>query len=291
VERGPLLAASVFALRRAAAAVAGLRAGSPYFVACSAWKVQAAAAMVHEPVPWSVPVLTASAQFDPFSPPALTRRFDRSLGTSFSIAVPDASHNRLRAAAARSGFATSGWSDSRPQPAQVACRERASSSHPVRASRPWLSEWARRDSAVSDEFRRLQNPRRGSKQGADASATNAGTGSCWSDVARAGVRSHHADHAMPGRGERPGQAALTTADAERELARRRHELEEVRTRERPSCVELTVDELNAVWEPLWSKAHASSFGVRLASRLAPAIGSPKRFRLLRPPWRRCRRPG
>jgi pimeloyl-ACP methyl ester carboxylesterase len=79
------------ALRRVTAGVAGLEAAlgaNPYLAACPAWKVPPAAPTVHAPVERSVPVLTVSGQFDPFSPPSLTRRFAQSLPASFAIEVP-----------------------------------------------------------------------------------------------------------------------------------------------------------------------------------------------------------
>jgi hypothetical protein len=79
------------ALRRATARVPGLEAAlgaNPYLVACPAWKVPPADPSVHAPVDTSVPVLTMSAQFDPFSPPSLTRRFVHSFATSFPIEIP-----------------------------------------------------------------------------------------------------------------------------------------------------------------------------------------------------------
>lgn len=85
-------------LRRATARVPGLYAAlgtNPYLAACPAWQVRPAAPTVHAPVDASVPVLTVSGQFDPFSPASLTRRFGRSLITSFPIEVPALSHNPL----------------------------------------------------------------------------------------------------------------------------------------------------------------------------------------------------
>jgi pimeloyl-ACP methyl ester carboxylesterase len=86
------------ALRRATTGTPGLHAAlgaNPYLAACPAWKVPPAASRVHAPVDASVPVLTVSGQFDPFSPPSLTRRFARSLGTSFLIEVQGLTHNPL----------------------------------------------------------------------------------------------------------------------------------------------------------------------------------------------------
>jgi pimeloyl-ACP methyl ester carboxylesterase len=86
------------ALRRATARVPGLYAAlgtNPYLAACPVWKVPPAPPTVHAPVDASVPVLTVSGRFDPFSPPSLTRRFIRSLVTSFPIEVPGLSHNPL----------------------------------------------------------------------------------------------------------------------------------------------------------------------------------------------------
>lgn len=85
-------------LRRATARVPGLYAAlgtNPYLAACPAWKVAPAAPTVHAPVDVSVPVLMVSGQFDPFAPPSLTRRFGRSLVTSFPIEVPGLTHNPL----------------------------------------------------------------------------------------------------------------------------------------------------------------------------------------------------
>jgi pimeloyl-ACP methyl ester carboxylesterase len=78
-------------LRRATERLPGLEAAlgvNPYLAACPAWKIPPAAPSVHGPVGASVPVLTVSGEFDPFSPPSLTRRFVRSLAASFAIEVP-----------------------------------------------------------------------------------------------------------------------------------------------------------------------------------------------------------
>jgi pimeloyl-ACP methyl ester carboxylesterase len=79
------------ALRRVTARVPGVEAalgGNPYLAACPAWKVPPAPPTVHAPVETSVPVLTMSGRFDPFSPPSLTRRSVHSFAASFSIEVP-----------------------------------------------------------------------------------------------------------------------------------------------------------------------------------------------------------
>lgn len=86
------------ALRRGTARVSGLDAAlgtNPYLAACPAWKVPPAAPTVHAPVHAPVPVLTVSGQFDPFSQTSFTRRFGRSLVTSFPIEVPALTHNPL----------------------------------------------------------------------------------------------------------------------------------------------------------------------------------------------------
>lgn len=82
---------SPYALRRAIARGPSLETAlgaNPYLAACSAWSVPPAASTVHTPVKTSVPVLTLSGRFDPFSPPSLTRRFAQSLATSFPIELP-----------------------------------------------------------------------------------------------------------------------------------------------------------------------------------------------------------
>jgi pimeloyl-ACP methyl ester carboxylesterase len=79
------------ALRRVTARLPGLEAAlgaNPYLAACPAWRVPPAAPMVHTPVDTSVPVLTMSGQFDPFSPPSLTQRFVHSFAALFSVEVP-----------------------------------------------------------------------------------------------------------------------------------------------------------------------------------------------------------
>jgi pimeloyl-ACP methyl ester carboxylesterase len=69
---------------------------SPYLAACSAWKMPSASATIHDPVRSVVPVLMVSGQFDPFSPPSLTREFGDSLENSFVIEVPAQSHTPVQ---------------------------------------------------------------------------------------------------------------------------------------------------------------------------------------------------
>jgi TAP-like protein len=79
------------ALRRATRMVPGLAVAlgaNPYPAACPTWKVPPAAPTVHAPVGASVPVLTVSGRFDPFSPPRLTDELGRSLVNFFPIDVP-----------------------------------------------------------------------------------------------------------------------------------------------------------------------------------------------------------
>jgi pimeloyl-ACP methyl ester carboxylesterase len=86
------------ALRRATRRVPGLAVAlgaNPYPAACPTWKVPPAAPTVHAPVGASVPVLTVSGRFDPFSPPRLTNELGRSLVNFFPIDVPGLTHNPL----------------------------------------------------------------------------------------------------------------------------------------------------------------------------------------------------
>jgi len=69
---------------------------SPYLAACSAWKMPSASATIHDPVRSAVPVLMVSGQFDPFSPPRLTREFGDPLENSFVIEIPAESHTPVQ---------------------------------------------------------------------------------------------------------------------------------------------------------------------------------------------------
>lgn len=89
MDEAPFMSPS--ALGRATARMPSLErafGANPYLATCPAWSVPPAASTVHTPVDTSVPVLTVSGRFDPFSPPLLTRRFGRSLAASFSIELP-----------------------------------------------------------------------------------------------------------------------------------------------------------------------------------------------------------
>jgi pimeloyl-ACP methyl ester carboxylesterase len=95
-DEAPFLDAS--AMRRAVARFPGLAepfGSDPYLVACSAWTMPPAPPTMHAPVDASVPVLMFSGQFDPFSPPRLTRELSRSLVNSFAIEVPTLNHQPL----------------------------------------------------------------------------------------------------------------------------------------------------------------------------------------------------
>ncbi len=86
------------ALRRATARFPGLNAAlgtNPYLAACAAWKVPPAAPSLHSRVDASVPVLTVSGQFDPFSPPGLAKELGGSLVNFFAIEIPALTHNPL----------------------------------------------------------------------------------------------------------------------------------------------------------------------------------------------------
>jgi hypothetical protein len=79
------------ALHRAASRPPGLAESfgtNPYLVACPKWRVPPAPPTMEAPVTSSVPVLMFSGQFDPFSPPRLTRDLADSLENSFPIEVP-----------------------------------------------------------------------------------------------------------------------------------------------------------------------------------------------------------
>jgi pimeloyl-ACP methyl ester carboxylesterase len=85
-------------LRRATVRLPGLAEAfgtNPYLAACSAWNVPPAPPAIHSPVNASVPVLMVSGQFDPFSPPRLTRELGESLQNSFPIEVAGLSHAPL----------------------------------------------------------------------------------------------------------------------------------------------------------------------------------------------------
>jgi pimeloyl-ACP methyl ester carboxylesterase len=62
-------------------------ATNPYLQACSVWNVPPAEAISDAPVRIHVPALVLSGQFDPFSPPSLTRGFAASL-PAFFLDVP-----------------------------------------------------------------------------------------------------------------------------------------------------------------------------------------------------------
>jgi pimeloyl-ACP methyl ester carboxylesterase len=63
-------------------------ATNPYLQACSVWNVPPAGATSDASVRIHVPALVLSGQFDPFSPPSLTRAFAASL-PAFFLEVPD----------------------------------------------------------------------------------------------------------------------------------------------------------------------------------------------------------
>jgi pimeloyl-ACP methyl ester carboxylesterase len=65
---------------------------NPYEAACSAWDVRPSAPAIRTSVDSSVPILLLSGQFDPFSPPRLTRALGETLRNSVIIEVPGWTH-------------------------------------------------------------------------------------------------------------------------------------------------------------------------------------------------------